>query len=256
MPIIANYFLYLMKFFYILTNSIKSFFTFSITELKGLYLLSFIISFTLGLRMAMPKILYKKPNYNEYTLLNLSRELDSCIDTTYNTNNKRVSNPTYLKDSFPEKIDKGIMYSSNERGQIQQVEKLELNLADSAQLTKIKGIGPYFASKIIKLRNRYHGFYSIWQLKEIYFMDSTKINGIIPYLKVNEKLIKKHDLNNLQKDSIKGNFYFNFKMIDVLNNYRKLHGPYQSVDDILQTGIIPDSTFQKIKHYLEIRQKN
>ena len=37
---------------------------------------------------------------------------------------------------------------------------LELNTADSSALVRIRGIGPYYASKIIKYRQRLGGFYA------------------------------------------------------------------------------------------------
>ena len=46
--------------------------------------------------------------------------------------------------------------------------KLEINGADSVELTKLYGIGPAFASRIMKYRNLLGGFYALGQLKEVY----------------------------------------------------------------------------------------
>ena len=242
-----------MRIFYTISKNLKTFFTFTNTELKGLFLLSFLISLTLTIRIALPHILHKDLNYNEHELMNLYKKMESCIDTHQYQHAYRTTHYINSNDSVTWPPENNNFNKNQGIEKVQQTEKIEINLADSSQLTKIKGLGPYFASKIIKLRNRYHGLYSIWQLQEIHFMDSAKITSISPYLSVNEQFIKRHDLNNLHKDSIKGNYYFTFKMVDIINNYRKQHGPYKSVEEVTHTGIVPDSTFQKIKHYLEIR---
>src|SRR3569833_3197280 len=51
---------------------------------------------------------------------------------------------------------------------------IELNSADSAKLTELKGIGPSFARRIINYRNRLGGFINKEQLKEVYGMDDDR----------------------------------------------------------------------------------
>ena len=45
--------------------------------------------------------------------------------------------------------------------------KVELNTADSAMLDAVRGIGPYYAKKILRYRELLGGYYSVEQLKEI-----------------------------------------------------------------------------------------
>src|SRR3569833_498755 len=51
---------------------------------------------------------------------------------------------------------------------------IELNSADSAKLTELKGIGSSFARRIVNYRNRLGGFISKEQLKEVYGMDDDR----------------------------------------------------------------------------------
>jgi len=55
---------------------------------------------------------------------------------------------------------------------------VDLNQADSAGLDQIKGIGPAFANRILKYRERLGGFYKKEQLLEVYGLDSVKYNEI------------------------------------------------------------------------------
>ena len=242
-----------MNIFYTLKRAFKSFFTFTSQEIKGLFLLCFILLTLTIIRVSLPYFYVQERPYTDEELSVLSKPLLACLETVHSTksaNRIQVINPEMVV------VDSGKNLSSSIRlvsTKTKQNKIIEINQTDSATLTSIKGLGPYFASKIIKLRNKYHGLYSIWQFLEIYHMDSSKIQSIEPFLTVNESYIRKHDLNALSKDSIKGNYYFSFKMVDLINNYRKQHGRYKAIEDIQKIEAIPDSSYQKIKHYLEIR---
>ena len=55
---------------------------------------------------------------------------------------------------------------------------IDLNRADSAQLLALPGIGPYFAGKIVRYRQKIKGYTSVEQLLEIYRFDQEKLDGI------------------------------------------------------------------------------
>lgn len=61
---------------------------------------------------------------------------------------------------------------------------IDLNEADSSKLETIRGIGPAFASRIIKYRNRLGGFHSKEQLREVYGLDSIKYEQIKDQIRV------------------------------------------------------------------------
>jgi DNA uptake protein ComE-like DNA-binding protein len=242
-----------MNIFYTLKKTLKSFLTFTSQEIKGLFLLCFILLVLSIVRVALPDIYVQERPYTDEELSILSKPLLSCLEPVHSiksTNRIQVFNPEKLVADSANNLNSSIRLVSTKT---KQNKVIEINQTDSATLTSIKGLGPYFASKIIKLRNKYHGLYSIWQFLEIYHMDSSKIQTIAPFLTVNENYIRKHDLNALSKDSIKGNYYFSFKMVDLINNYRKQHGRYKAIEEIKKIEAIPDSSFQKIRHYLEIR---
>jgi competence protein ComEA len=75
---------------------------------------------------------------------------------------------------------------------------VEVNSADSAGLTKIYGIGPAFASRIIKYRNRLGGFYSKEQLKEVYGLDAEKYAEVREQVRIDPAKVKKVNVNTAQ----------------------------------------------------------
>lgn len=64
---------------------------------------------------------------------------------------------------------------------------VDLNKADSATLTLVPGIGPTYARRIVALRNRLGGYYTILQLQEVYGMTPTRYSEIKKYFSLAEK---------------------------------------------------------------------
>ncbi|MGB4776172.1 MAG: helix-hairpin-helix domain-containing protein [Daejeonella sp.] len=127
---------------------------------------------------------------------------------------------------------------------------IELNTADSAKLESIKGIGPAFASRIIKYRTRLGGFYSKEQLREVFGIDSTKYEQLKDLVSVNAQSIKKININTILFDDIKRNPYLTFKQMNAIIQYRKQNGNYTSADDLKKVALLNAEIIRKIEPYL------
>ena len=65
------------------------------------------------------------------------------------------------------------------------IAKLDLNSADSAALVQLKGIGPYYAAKIMEYRERLGGYFSeTEQLLEIEGIDGARFSGFAEGIEV------------------------------------------------------------------------
>ncbi len=126
---------------------------------------------------------------------------------------------------------------------------IELNSADSSQLTTIKGIGPFYAKNIIKYRNSIGGFVSKEQLLEIWKFDQEKLDVIEKYIGIDPSKIKRININTCEVADLK-NGYIKWNVANAIVNYRKSHGKYKSVDEIKKTDLVDDETYRKIVPYL------
>lgn len=126
---------------------------------------------------------------------------------------------------------------------------VEINHADSAQLTAIKGIGPAFANRILKYRNRLGGFYRKTQLLEVYGLDSTKYEEIEKQVVIDASEITKININTCDFDDLKRNPYLNFKQMNAIIQYRKQHGNYKSSTDLKNVAILSDEVIRKTEPY-------
>ena len=123
---------------------------------------------------------------------------------------------------------------------------LELNGADTIALCKLKGIGPGRARMIVRYRESLGGFVKISQLLEVYSIDSTLFAEVKPHLILDPNLIRPLNINS---DSIY-HPYLNQKIAKVVVNYRKQHGPFQSIEDLKQVRAMDDNTIQRLAPYL------
>jgi competence protein ComEA len=127
---------------------------------------------------------------------------------------------------------------------------VEVNSADSAGLTKIYGIGPAFASRIIKYRNRLGGFYSKEQLKEVYGLDAERYAEVREQVRIDPAKVKKVNVNTAQFDDLKRYPYLSYKQINAIVEYRREHGDYSSIADMKNIAILNDRILRKIEPYI------
>jgi DNA uptake protein ComE-like DNA-binding protein len=129
-------------------------------------------------------------------------------------------------------------------------EIIEINSADSAKLTRIRGIGPAFAMRIMRYRDRLGGFYSKEQLKEVFGVDDTKYAEIKNGIAVNGKHITKINVNTATFNQLRRFPYISFKQMNAILEYHTQHGDYESVDDMKNIAILDEGILRKIEPYL------
>ena len=134
----------------------------------------------------------------------------------------------------------------------QPVTIYELNTVDSAQLTTVNGIGPYFASKILSYRRRLGGFHHKEQLQEVNGMDEEKYAQIQGAFKVDSTYISKMNVNTVEASELRKHPYFTAAVATALVNYRKAHGPFKQLSDIMKCHLVSAELYRKIAPYLTI----
>lgn len=126
---------------------------------------------------------------------------------------------------------------------------VDVNLADTTALMKLKGIGAAFAKRIVMYRNKLGGFYKKEQLMEVWGIDSSLYNFIEPYVVVGNH-IRKIDLNKVELNQLKNHPYLNFNVANSIIQIRNRIGGFKNVEDIKKSVILKPETYEKIKPYL------
>ena len=127
--------------------------------------------------------------------------------------------------------------------------RIDLNTADSLALDQVSGIGPAFASRILKYRERLGGFYALEQLKEVYGVDSAHFAQWLPQLALNTAAIRKIDINTASFEELKRHPYLSYKQINALIQYRKQHGAYANLSDLKNIPLFTDEILRKLAPY-------
>lgn len=130
--------------------------------------------------------------------------------------------------------------------------KFDINLADSAQLQIVKGIGPVLSGRIIKYRELLGGFSSIEQLKEVYGLEHETFQRMLSHFDIIISKVQKININQDSINSFSKHPYLNYKTSRAIVKYRAQHGDYQSINDIKKIHTISDSLFLRIAPYLKV----
>lgn len=153
---------------------------------------------------------------------------------------------TYSQNKYVKEIKFAKPATSNDRV---PVSLIELNSADSLVLLTVRGIGPAFASRIIRFRDRLGGFYKLEQLKEVYGIDSLKFSQLQGQLSVNAGLVQKIDPNTAGFEQFKKHPYLTYKQMNVIIQYRRQHGNFHSIEDFKKVAILNEEIIRKIEPY-------
>ena len=128
---------------------------------------------------------------------------------------------------------------------------VELNQADSLQLIKINGVGPFYAKQILKYRKELGGFKDYAQLTEIWGLEKLDFIKLKQQTIIDTLFLTKINVNTIELEQLRMHPYLNYKQAKMIVNYRKQHGDFKLVKDIRKIKPISPKLFRKIATYLK-----
>jgi DNA uptake protein ComE-like DNA-binding protein len=128
----------------------------------------------------------------------------------------------------------------------------ELNSSDSATLVKVRGIGPAFARRIIRYREKLGGFASTGQLLEVYGMDSARYAQMSKGVFVDTSLIRKFNVNTASLEELRAHPYIDYYIAKALVDARIRKGAFASPADVKSIPLIYDELYYKLLPYISI----
>ena len=127
---------------------------------------------------------------------------------------------------------------------------IELNGADSLSLLPLPGIGPVYASRILKYRDLLGGYLRADQLLEVYGMDSTRYVPLVPLVRVDPSGIRPLQLNAIGFRDLLRHPYLEFEDVRALLNYRDRRGAIAGPHEIREHALLADSCLKRVQPYL------
>jgi competence protein ComEA len=131
---------------------------------------------------------------------------------------------------------------------------VNLNEADSLTILSLYRIGPGLTHRILEYRTKLGGFKSLEQLTEIWGFDEDILYDLKGKIYVDSTQAHIFNLNTVTADDLKTHPYFKYKLSNILINYRQQHGPYKTLQELRNTGVVNDSVYYRITRYLKIEK--
>lgn len=182
----------------------------------------------------------------------VSTILASKEDSVYRSRKKTVY---YQKDKpnyGPRKTMEAdtLSYSRQEPAYHRQPLSVELNTADTTTLMLLHGIGPTFASRIVRYRERLGGFVAKEQLLEVYGFTPELLGRIAPSLTVDADAVRRFSLDTIGLKQLLKHPYIEYYQARDLIRLRDRGQHFRSVDDLRAVPSMTDSTLRRLLPYL------
>jgi len=161
-----------------------------------------------------------------------------------------IPEPTLKKQAFENRPTPGYKNDLTPLKSVSKDISIELNRTDSIELQQLQGIGPVFASRIIRFRDLLGGFHDKAQLLKVYGMDEARYNQIQDYVNVDTTMVQKININRADYQQLTKHPYISSKQANVIVQYRKQHGNYSKPADLLKIATLNEEFLRKIVPYL------
>lgn len=130
---------------------------------------------------------------------------------------------------------------------VKQGETIVLNMADTAELRRVPGIGVYFANEIVNHGRFLGGYVSVDQLDEIPdFPQQAK-----QYFVIRNAQPQRLNVNRLSLNELKRHPYINYYQAKAIVDYRRLHGRIESLQQLSLSKDFPPEAIRRLEPYVE-----
>ena len=183
---------------------------------------------------------------NDTSAVAKMEKLDKKEDSVYRS---RYPKKVYQRRTSPSFFDSN-RYTQVPQRRLRQPLSIELNSADTTTLMLLHGIGPTFARRIVRYRDRLGGFVSKEQLLEVYGFTPELLSHIESHLQLDTDSLHRISINRIAlKQLIKHPYIEYFQARDIVNlRNRGIH--FHSADDLRAIPSMADSTLERLLPYL------
>jgi len=127
-----------------------------------------------------------------------------------------------------------------------------LNSATVEELMQLKGIGPVYAGRIVKFRDKLGGFYETAQLKEVYGFPDSTFQLLQERFVTDATIVRKLNVNTATVTLLAHHPYISKKMAENIVQVRNDRLHYQEMEELLKVPLINAENYRKIVPYLKL----
>ena len=129
---------------------------------------------------------------------------------------------------------------------------VNINLADSLQWRKLRGVGPKRSIHILNYKKALGGFVSIYQVNEVFSINDSLFKSFERFLSIKDSSLVKININTCSVKQLKNHPYINWNLANSIVNFREQHGFFKLLEDLKKIHILDNKLYYKIVPYLTI----
>ncbi len=150
-------------------------------------------------------------------------------------------------------IAPAITKSANESAK--EIFKIDINGADTTSFKKLRGIGSVYAKRIVGYRKILGGFTRLEQLLEVYGIEDSLYQTLVPHLILDNDLLKvsKININLATFKEINRHPYISFDQTKDILNVKSKYGKFRSLQDLTKVTSLTQKDLDRLKPYLRFQ---
>ena len=129
---------------------------------------------------------------------------------------------------------------------------VNINLADSSQWRKLRGVGAKRSIHILNYKKALGGFVSIYQVNEVFSINDSLFKSFERFLSIKDSSLVKININTCSVKQLKNHPYINWNLANSIVNFREQHGVFKLLEDLKKIHILDNKLYYKIVPYLTI----
>lgn len=132
-------------------------------------------------------------------------------------------------------------FSSTSEREVESLDfTLDINTASEAEWEFLPGIGPGYASRIVKFREQLGGFTTVDQISETWGLPDSTFQMIVPLLEIRTSH-RKIAINSCTIEELGKHPYIDWKRARLIIRYREQHGDYTDKSDVLRIQVFNEA---------------
>ena len=128
--------------------------------------------------------------------------------------------------------------------------KVDINSADSAELTSIRGIGPATAAAIVEYRQRLGGYCDVVQVAELDVVTERNWEMMKGQIFADSCAIRKIDINFAVPNTVAQHPYISAKLLRRILRNRQLKGGWSTIEDMIEDNTLTREEAERLAPYL------
>lgn len=150
------------------------------------------------------------------------------------------------KDEHLEFEERVVIDEAFEREQ----QRVNINIADTTALMEIRGIGSYYANKLVNYRKALGGFHDMNQFKELYNIREETLLILENSTFIDRNQLQCLAINSASAEELAQHPYLSRNQSKAIVAFRTEHGAFQVEQDLLKCVVISEDLLEKIRPYL------